>query len=558
MKKRIFALVLAAGMGLTLCGCGSGGAKEADTKTSGTQSAKTQETTQAADTKAQDAGAAATVGVEKGPVEGSGEETVSSRDNLVVAFDREPATLDPLGNNVNVKRMIEANIFDTLLKFDENLEPSPCLAESWEQVDDLTWKFNLRKDVKFHNGDPLTSKDVKFSFERIHGGTAGNDSVDEFDPNGYETPDDYTFILKTLKPYAFTEAQLCSPSTSIVPEKVVKEMGDDAFGRSPVGSGPFKFVSWTAGDNITVERNDGYWGEKAVLRTVKFRVITESASRTIDLESGGVDITLGLPTTDADRIEQNPDTQLIISTGATDRYIAFNCQKDIFKDKRVRQALNYATDKESIRVVCYGENTSEKMDSVVPSTLPGHTADLVQYDYDVEKAKALLEEAGFGDGMEIEFMYLANSTNNMLAELLQQMWSQVGVTLVLKPTESGALTSALNKGEQELCCAGTSYALFEAGAGMYNMFHSERMYSGSARANLSSPEVDKVLDEIIVTGDAKKREELAVEAQKLIHEESPFIYLAFTKNIIGASSKVRGFVPTPTAMYDFRSVYFVE
>lgn len=93
---------------------------------------------------------------------------------------------------------------------------------------------------------------------------------------------------------------------------------------------------------------------------------------------------------------------------------------------------------------------------------------------------------------------------------------------------------------------------------MYNMFHSERMYSGSARANLSSPDVDKVLDEIIVTGDAKKREELAVEAQKLIHEESPFIYLAFTKNIIGAGSKVRGFIPTPTAMYDFRSVYFVE
>lgn len=548
MKKRLFTLALAASMGLTLCGCGTG------SRTSGTSEAKAQET-QAQETKSPAAG---TVGVEKGPVEGSGEEKISSKDNLVVAFDREPATLDPLGNNVTVKRMIEANIFDTLLKFDENLEAAPGLAESWEQVDDLTWKFTLRKDAKFHNGDPVTAQDVKFSFERLHGGTGGNDSVDEFDPEGYETPDDYTFILKTLKPYAFTEAQLCSSSTSIVPEKVVKELGDDAFGRSPVGSGPFKFVSWTAGDNITVERNDDYWGEKSLLKTVKFRIITESASRTIDLESGGVDITLGLPTTDADRIEQNPDTQLIISTGATDRYIAFNCQKDIFKDKRVRQALNYATDKESIRVVCYGENTSEKMDSVVPSTLPGHTADLVQYDYDVEKAKALLAEAGYGDGMEVEFMYLANSTNNMLAELLQQMWSQVGVTLVLKPTESGALTSSLNKGEQELCCAGTSYALFEAGAGMYNMFHSERMYSGSARANLSSPDVDKVLDEIIVTGDAKKREELAVEAQKLIHEESPFIYLAFTKNIIGAGSKVRGFIPTPTAMYDFRSVYFIE
>lgn len=495
---------------------------------------------------------------EKKPIEAAADEKVSSKDTLIVAFDREPATLDPLGNNVDVKRMIEGSIFDTLLEFDENMKPVPCLAESWEQVDELTWKFNLRKDVKFHNGDPLTSKDVKFSFLRVNNGTLGNEAASQFDPNGYETPDDYTFILKTLEPWAFTEAQVCSEALSIVPEKVVTEMGDDAFGRAPVGSGAYKFVSWTAGDNITVERNDEYWRDKSILKTIKFRIITEAASRTIDLESGGVDITLGLPATDAERIEENPDTQLIVSTGATDRYIAFNCQKDIFKDKRVRQALNYATDKESIRVVCYGENTSEAMDSVVPSTLPGHISSLKQYDYDIEKAKELLKEAGMENGFEVEFMYLANSTNNMLAELLQQMWSQIGVTLILKPTESGALTTSLNKGEQELCCAGTGYSLFEAGAGLYNMFHTERMYSGSARSNLSSPEVDKVLNEINITSDAEKRAELVGQAQELIHEESPFIYIAFTKKIIGAGSKVRGFVPTPTAMYDFRTVYFVE
>lgn len=191
---------------------------------------------------------------EKKPIEAAADEKVSSKDTLIVAFDREPATLDPLGNNVDVKRMIEGSIFDTLLEFDENMKPVPCLAESWEQVDELTWKFNLRKDVKFHNGDPLTSKDVKFSFLRVNNGTLGNEAASQFDPNGYETPDDYTFILKTLEPWAFTEAQVCSEALSIVPEKVVTEMGDDAFGRAPVGSGAYKFVSWTAGDNITVER----------------------------------------------------------------------------------------------------------------------------------------------------------------------------------------------------------------------------------------------------------------------------------------------------------------
>lgn len=543
MKKRFLCLTLT--LCIVLMACGKGGdEKQNNAEPSLNSSAASKE--------------AASVGVEKGPIQAIADEKVSSKDILVVAFDREPATLDPLGNNVTVKRMIEGGIFDTLLEFDENMKPSPCLAESWEQIDDLTWKFNLRQDVKFHNGDSLTSKDVKFSFLRVNNGTMGNDAAAKFDPDGYETPDDYTFILKTIEPWAFTEAQVCSEALGIVPEKVVTEVGDDAFGRAPIGSGAYKFVSWTAGDNITVERNDDYWRDKSILKTIKFRIITESASRTIDLESGGVDITLGLPTTDADRIDENPDTQLIVSTGATDRYIAFNCQKDVFKDKRVRQALNYATDKESIRVVCYGENTSETMDSVVPSTLPGHISTLKQYDYNIEKAKELLKEAGVENGFEVEFMYLANSTNNMLAELLRQMWSQVGVTLILKPTESGALTTSLNKGEQELCCAGTSYGLFEAGAGLYNMFHTERMYSGSARSNLSNPEVDKVLDEINITPDAEKRAVLVGTAQELIHEESPFIYIAFTKNIIGAGSKVRGFVPTPTAMYDFRTVYFVE
>lgn len=543
MKKRFLCLTLTLCMVLMACGKG-GDEKQNNAEPSLNSSAASKE--------------AASVGVEKGPIQAIADEKVSSKDILVVAFDREPATLDPLGNNVTVKRMIEGGIFDTLLEFDENMKPSSCLAESWEQIDDLTWKFNLRQDVKFHNGDSLTSKDVKFSFLRVNNGTMGNDAAAKFDPDGYETPDDYTFILKTIEPWAFTEAQVCSEALGIVPEKVVTEVGDDAFGRAPIGSGAYKFVSWTAGDNITVERNDDYWRDKSILKTIKFRIITESASRTIDLESGGVDITLGLPTTDADRIDENPDTQLIVSTGATDRYIAFNCQKDVFKDKRVRQALNYATDKESIRVVCYGENTSETMDSVVPSTLPGHISTLKQYDYNIEKAKELLKEAGVENGFEVEFMYLANSTNNMLAELLRQMWSQVGVTLILKPTESGALTTSLNKGEQELCCAGTSYGLFEAGAGLYNMFHTERMYSGSARSNLSNPEVDKVLDEINITPDAEKRAVLVGTAQELIHEESPFIYIAFTKNIIGAGSKVRGFVPTPTAMYDFRTVYFVE
>ena len=539
MKKRKLLAAVGLSLAVALTACIGG----KTTETSGTTGAA-QETSEAAKDVA--------------PIQAEEGEKKSDKDSMIVAMDREPASLDPNGNNVVVKRMIDNCLYDTLLKFDENLTPVASLAESWEQVDDTTWKFNLRKDVKFHDGTPLTSKDVLFSFKRLANSSNGNNLADHFDPEGYEAPDDYTFILKTTTPYAFVEATLCSPGLAIVPEAEVEKVGDDAFGRNPVGSGPYKFVSWTAGDSIVIEKNEDYWGDQSILNTITFRIITESSSRTIDLESGGIDLALSIPNTDADRIAENADTQLILHTGATDRYIALNCQSDVLKDVRVRQALNYATDSESIRQVCYGADTSEPMLSVVPSTLQGYRSDLEQYGYDIDKAKSLLEEAGYGDGLTVEFKYLASSNNNMLAELLQQMWGQVGVTLELNPTESGTLTSALNKGDFDICCAGTNFPLMEAGAGLYDMFHTSSMYSGNDRSELSDPEVDAVLDQVIVTTDADERAKLVEQAQELIHADAPFIYLAYTKSIIGASSKLRGFDPIPTSMYDFRSVYFVE
>ncbi len=536
MKKRALCAVLSACMALSLVACG----KSSGSETTKTEAAVTEESKS----------------VE--PIQASEGEEKSDKDSLIVALDREPASLDPNGNSVSVKRMVDNCIYDTLLKFDDNLNPTASLATAWEQVDELTWKFSLRDDVKFHDGTPLTSKDVVFSFKRIGESNNGNDLTSPFDLEGCETPDDYTFVLKTKEPYAFTESVLCSPGLAIVSQKAVEEMGNDAFARSPIGSGPYKFVSWTAGDSIVVERNDDYWGDKSILKTITFRIITESASRTIDLESGGVDLVLSLPTTDAERISENPDTQLILNDGAYDRYLAMNCQSDAFKDVRVRQALNYATDSETIRTICYGEDTSIPMLCVVPKTLKGYRDDLVQYDYNMDKAKELLKEAGYENGMTVSFSYLSNSTMNMLAGLLQQMWSEIGVTLELKPTESGALTSALNKGDFELACVGSSFPIMEAGDQLYNMFHTSKMYSGSARSELSDPEVDALLEQIVKTTDSDERCKLVQEVSEKIHELSPIIYIGYTKNVLGASSKMRGFVAAPTAMYDYRTVYFVK
>ena len=387
------------------------------------------------------------------------ETPVSSKDSMIVVLDREPVSLDPVDVFVNVKSMVDSCIYDTLLKFDNDGNTVPCLAESWKQVDEITWEFTLRNDVYFHNGDPLTAQDVLFSLKRTQESSVTRTKASFMDLEN-TTAEGNVITLKLSKPYAFVEAQLAFPQFSIVSEKAVTA-GGDGYGRQPVGTGPYVFVSWTAGDRIELTRNDKYWGEKSILKNLTFRIITESASRTIELESGGVDLVLAISSNDADRIDENPDTQLITRSSNSLRYIGFNCQNGPLQDVRVRKALYHATDVPTLREILYGLKTSGPAASCVPEGMKGLNLDLESYAYDPDLAKSLLVEAGYGDGLTIEFMYLANSTNNTLAELLQALWGMVGVELKLMPTESGALSTALNKGEHMMCSAGTTFTLGE-------------------------------------------------------------------------------------------------
>lgn len=482
------------------------------------------------------------------------ETPVSSKDSMVVVLDREPVSLDPVDVFVNVKSMIDGNVYDTLLETDNEGNTVPGLAESWEQVDELTWKFTLREGVKFHNGDPLTAQDVLFSLKRVKESSVTRAKGAFMDlENSYAEGN--VIILKLTKPYAFVEAQLAYPQFSIVSEKAVTE-GGDQYGRNPVGTGPYRFVSWTAGDRIELTRNDEYWGNKSILKDLTFRIITESASRTIELESGGVDLVLAISSNDAARIAENPDTELVTRSSNSLRYVGFNCQKEGLSDVRVRQALNHATDVAVLREILYGLQTSGEAVSMVPEGMKGLNKDLTPYEYNPEKAKQLLTEAGYADGLEIEFMYLANSTNNMLAELLQALWGEVGVTLVLQPTESGALSSSLNKGEHMMCSAGTTFALGEAGDGLNNMFSIASQGSSANRTYLTNEVIDQMLQTIVVTPNSDERAQMVYDVQTLIHDEAPMIYLASQYNIIGASTKLKGFTPHGNSMHDYTTCYF--
>lgn len=485
-------------------------------------------------------------------------ETVSAKETLTVAANREPVSLDPTDVTVTYATLIDSHIYDCLLKMDKDLNIIPWLAESYEQVDDLTWKFNLRQGVKFHNGEEMTSKDVLYSFVRCYSQPAAAVNVQFIDKNSFETPDDYTFILKTTQPYAFLEAQLCHESLSILNEKAVTEAGDD-YGRNPVGTGSYKFVSWTSGDNITVERNDNFWGEAPLMKTIVFRMITENSARAINLESGDVDLVIDIQESDAERIKDGEDTNLVSEPAASVRYFAFNCRHDVFKDKKVRQAMVHATDLESIRRVAYGEHTSTpSMITPIPPGFSGRNENLSAYEYNPEKAKELLAEAGVGDGFTVYYIYLASTINNMIAEMVQAMWAEVGVTLELNPMESGKLSTTMNNAEQDFCLAGTSIPSFETGKGLYDFFYSGSIGNTFNRSYLDSPEIDEIILQISTEMDSSKRDELCIRAQEMINDESPVMVICHLNNLIGMRSDVRGFEYIPNQRYDLGKVYFVE
>lgn len=537
MKKVVALFMVCLLAGLTGCAAqSSGGKPQSDAAASGTEQAGSKN--------------------EKQPGAENTGTAVSAKKELVVAIDREPQALDPTGSNHSIACTIVSQMFETLLKFDSSMNVVPGLAESFEQIDDTTFKFHLRKGVKFHNGEELKAGDVIFSFKHAADTPIGMPYTEKIDLDALEAPDDYTIILKTKEPYAAIQQILCISHLSIINEKAFTEMGKDAYARSPVGTGPFKFNAWAAGDNLSIVKNEDYWGEKAKLEKVTFRFITEQTSRTVEIESGGVDMALVIPAADYERLEENPEIDLTLYTSLYVRYIAFNVTQGPLQDKNVRKALNYATDIDTICEVLYTSKGAEVSTGPVPPGLMGRNGQLEQYGYNPDKARELLKEAGYDNNLEISFTYLGNATNNMMAQMLQEQWASVGVTLTLNPLESGALSEYANAMKQEVMPVRTAFISGDIGEGLETMYHSRSQ--GTSRINSNNPELDALLDEASVTMDQDKRINLYQQAQEIINEESYSIYLCYEYSSIAHSSKLRGLETPPTERVDYSKLYFEE
>lgn len=475
------------------------------------------------------------------------------KDTLIVAIASEPSTLDGNGKDDSASSQVRTQIYEGLVRQDAKMNIVGVIAEDWEIIDDTNIIFNIRKGVKFHNGDELKASDVHFSLKRAYdmGYAAADLSPIDFEKS--EAVDEYTYKMVLQHPYAPIISKLSASSAVIVPQKVVEEEGDDYLSTNPVGTGPYKLKEWKQGDRIELVKNEDYWGEAKGVKNIVMRVISEVANRAIEVEIGGVDIAYDVSPNDIERLKSNPDVEVHQDLGLSTTYIAFNCQKEPYTDKKVRQAVAYALDIDSIAdAVYFGTGTVAK--SVLAPTVWGFSEEVETLGYDPEKAKTLLAEAGFADGFKTNIWVSKSQQRIDIAEIAQNQLANVGINAEIKILEWGTFLEALQNKELEIFLLGNSVTSGD-GDELYYQFHSESNFSGNT-AYFRNEEIDEMIEKSRLAIEPEERAKILGEIQQAVIEEAPWIPVWHGEIVTAVRSNVKGFENYPNGNHKLFNIYF--
>jgi len=458
---------------------------------------------------------------------------------LVVLQGAEINATDPAKYNSIPESNFGIAVFDTLYFNDEKAIPQPRLALSHKLINETTWEFPLRKGVVFHNGTPLTAKDVKFSFDRA----LDPQTKTFFFPfistiKEVKIIDDFTIQIITNGPDPLLLKRL-SFSLFVFPADLFKEKGAEAFFRNPVGSGPFKFVSWTRNDRMVLDANEAYWDGAPKVKRVIFRPVPEVATKIAELQTGNADIITNIPPFLVSQVQNSGNAVVQSIPSGRVMFLYINCLAEgPLKDKRVRQALNYAVDRKAIIDNVLKGSGVQMSVNLTPLHF-GYDPDLKPYPYDPGKAKKLLAEAGYASGLKLVFNSPSGRyiLDKEIAQAVAGMYNAVGIETDMKIHEWGSYTQILTgKRLQDIGFIGWSLVLADADSTFFPYFTPE-----SAFSYYSTPELKEKILKGRTTLDEKKRIELYKEIQKDIFEEAPLVYLHQQIDHYGVAKRVQGF-----------------
>ena len=484
----------------------------------------------------------------------SGEEV---RTDIIIGVTSDVVSPDPHKQNDTASGKVLHMLYDTLVVMNGDGEFEPCLAESWENTSDTEYVFHLRKGVKFHNGVEMKASDVKFSIERCMQSAKTAQATDSVDH--VEVIDDYTVKIVTKYPFApFYSTVASSTKVSILPEEYVRKCdaeSETAFQEAPIGTGPMVYDSWAPNNYFKVVRNDNYWAGEPVTTSITIRVIPEATSLTIALETGEVDIVESIQAVDIRRVKDNPDLKWLEQVQGSVTYLGMNYAKEPYNNTNLRKAIAYGINRQSIiDVILEGNGTI--LNSVFPPMMPGYDDTIEGYEYDVEKAKHYMAEAGYPDGGLSLEIATSGDERNRIAQLIQSDLSKVGIDISIELLEWGAYLEYVGGTDHEMFILGWSNA-YEPDGNMFDTFHKDRP-STTNRSNFRNDEISAKIEAARQELDWTKREEMYKELQQLIMAEPVWIPLFAKTAVIGMNRGLEGVEFEPITQFTYVNAYVNE
>jgi peptide/nickel transport system substrate-binding protein len=467
---------------------------------------------------------------------------------LIIGIESNPLQLDPRYSTDANSARIGRLIYNSLLRFNENSQLQPELAESWQRIDAQTYIFNLRKNVTFHNGAPLTAVDVKFTYESMM--QTKNRSPKRALLNPLQAIDElgpYRLRFRLMAPHAPFPEHF---TIGIVPASSGGDGASSAI--PPAGSGPFMLESLRPGEMVTLKANPPYWEGKPSVAGLVFKVVPDALVRVLEFKKGSI----GFMQNDLEPdvlpwIKQNTNADTEVRQGTTFQYIGINLTHPILMHKQVRQALALAIDREGIIHHLIKDLGTPATGLLSPLNW-AYEGTVKQWPHDPEKAKRLLDEAGFpdpdGDGPRARFKLSFKTTNldlrRRVAEALKEQLQHVGVELEIRTYEWGTFFGDIKKGNFHL------YSLAWVGIQdpdiYYQIFHSGSVPpNGDNRGHYSNPQVDRLLEKGQTAMDIAERKRIYGDVQRILAKDLPYIPLWWWKNLIVKTPSLKGFVPYP-------------
>lgn len=478
---------------------------------------------------------------------------------MTVGLAADISTLDPVQSIDVYSNYVLQQIHETLMTTNFEARIVPHLAESVEQMDEKTYIFKLRQGVKFHNGEELTSDDVLFSWRRLLDPATKSPRVAQLgdavgSPDAITAVDKYTVKVELKQPFAPFVDRTTAASLAILNRKAVEAAGAN-YTQQPVGTGPWKYVEWRTGDRAVVEKNPNYWGAKPALDKIVFRPIPDGNTRIIDLESGGIDYAMALPSIEVDRLKKEGKLQVQVEQAVNISFVAFNTQKPPFKDNiKLRQALAHAMNREELNDLIYYGVGVPAISPLNPNNW-AFNPNVPRYDYNPETAKKLLAESGY-DGAPLELVLTDSPETRQAGERLQaQIKEALGLDITIKAMEFGGLLTVVREGSHQMCFLGWSGAS-DPDSVLYSEFHSKNWGGAGNLSFYKNEQVDDLLARAQAEKSQDERKKLYVQAQEIIMTESPMKTLRHGVNSAALRPNVRGFKLHPLARQIFIDTYF--